>query len=643
MCGISLYICKNNTNNDSVINVLNSLFELQNRGYDSFGIAYFNEKTKNYEINKKCIDSTNQNIYDDFYKKNHAIKSSTCIGHSRWATHGQINVENAHPHISNENQFILIHNGIIENYKELKEFLITKKYTFYSETDSEVIVNLIEYFYLYERNQNVKESIYHAISLLQGTYGLIILDNNDPNVAYTIKNGSPLLISDNSKEIIATSELSGFINKTSNYYELNNKELVILSASKGILFDAFTTNMKYINSDFQEKYLTKSLENYSHYTQKEILEQDKTLWMSLNQGARISNNKICLGGLQKLGNHLSKIKNIVFIGCGSSYYASCIGYNYIQKNININDVNVYYFDGGNFDNDEIPLGICLFVFISQSGETMDLIKVINKLPKNHYTMAIVNVIDSTISKEVQCGIYMNIGKEVAVASTKSFTSSLLLLKLFSLWLFQEKSKMNNSKKDICYIQKLTYEKNKEIITEDINNINQLVYQVKKMNNEMNIILEQIKLDHLLYEHIFIIGKGSMEYISKECALKLKEICYIHGEGMNASSLRHGPIAMIRQGFPVILLINHENIDKMMNVYNELVSRKAYTFIITSMFDLKSQFEENENCSIIFIPNNKSCSEILFSITIQHLCYEIAIRKKINPDKPRNLAKVVSVE
>ena len=172
---------------------------------------------------------------------------------------------------------------------------------------------------------------------------------------------------------------------------------------------------------------------------------------------------------------LNKIQNIVFLGCGSSYYASCIGYYYLKELTDLQKLNVFCFDGGDFEVSQIPHGVCLFVFISQSGETMDLIKHLNYIQPNHYTMGIINVIDSTIAKEVDCGIYMNVVKEVAVASTKSFTSSLLLLKLFSLWLFQEKSKMNISKKDICYIQKLTYEQNKEIITEDINNIHLIFF------------------------------------------------------------------------------------------------------------------------------------------------------------------------
>ena len=636
MCGITLYISKKS---NAINYVLESLYELQNRGYDSFGIAYFDNSLNNFIIHKKsltCIGNQdhNVNLYNEFKKETKDLFSNICIGHSRWATHGKINVENAHPHISNKKEFILIHNGIIENYKKLKDFLVKKGYTFYSETDSEIIVNLIEYFYLYERNQHIKEAIYHTISLLQGTYGLIILHASNNHVCYIIKHGSPLLVSQNNNEIMATSEISGFTNKTLHYYELNNNELVTLCKNKGIIFDFEIKNKKLISNEFKEQYLTQSLENYTHYIQKEIIEQDTTLWMTLNKGGRIKNNNICLGGLDFLKKKISKINNIVFIGCGSSYYASCVGYSYIKNITLLNDINIFNFDGGSFEITDIPYGICLFVFISQSGETMDLIKHINNISKHHYTMGIINVIDSTLAKEVQCGIYMNIGKEVSVASTKSFNSSLLLLKIFSLWLYQEKTKMIYSNHDFEYLQMNDYIKNQ------IKHINQMIYQVKKINNQINIILEDLNFDNLLQNHIFIIGRGSLEYIAKECALKMKEICYIHGEGINGSALKHGPLAMIHQYFPVILLINHNNVDKMINVYHELKSRNAYIFIITSEIDI---LKMNKKLNIIYFPKNNVCSEILIMLIIQHLCYEISIKKKINPDRPKNLAKVVSVE
>lgn len=619
MCGITLYISKNNTN--AILKVLESLFQLQNRGYDSFGIAYL--ENNNYNLIKYSKNCVNENIdlFEYFKQQINNLFSNICIGHSRWATHGNINKQNSHPHISNNKQFICIHNGIIENYYELKQFLLDKKYTFYSETDTEVIINLIEYYY--QDTNDFQLSIQKAVQLLNGTYGLILLDNNNKDNIFIIKNGSPLIISETNEAILATSELCGFNNNTKNYYEIDNNELIHLSIENGIQF-INKKILKQIDHNFNNHYLTQELKHYSHYTQKEIHEQDKTLNLTLNNGGRIYNNQIKLGGIEILKQHLNTIKNIVFLGCGSSYYAANIGYHYIKKIDKLNDINVFCFDGCDFQAYDIPYGKCLFVFISQSGETMDLIKHLNLIKQNHITMGIINVIDSTIAKEVDCGIYMNIGKEVAVASTKSFNSSLLLLKLFSLWLLQEKTNDKNI-----------------ILNKNVQQINQLIFQIRKINHEINIQLENIDLYRFHRENIFILGKGSLEYIAKECALKLKEICYIHGEGFSGSSLKHGPMALIRRDFPVILLINHENYEKMINTYNELKSRNAYIFILTSIKEINKIV--SKNTIIINIPENTECCEILFMLVLQHLCYNIALLKKINPDKPKNLAKVVTVE
>uniref|UniRef100_A0A6C0KLR2 glutamine--fructose-6-phosphate transaminase (isomerizing) n=1 Tax=viral metagenome TaxID=1070528 RepID=A0A6C0KLR2_9ZZZZ len=641
MCGITLHLCKEGSASfHSIDFVLQSLHELQNRGYDSFGVAYYNQNEKQFKITKKSIHCTQEDTYTAFYNEVSPNRSYICMGHSRWATHGKVNKSNAHPHISNQDLFIVVHNGIIENYTELKDFLKTKGYTFYSETDSEVIVNLIEYFFLHEANSSVKDAIYQATSLLNGTYGLVILFQKQPNIAYVIKQGSPLLISETEEEMMATSELSGFKHCAKQYYEVENNELIVLSRSQGIIFEqSRQKQIKMIDPEFQKKYLTQSVGNYTHYTQKEIMEQDQTLWMSLNQGGRIANNNICLGGLEPMKKILPNIQNIIFIGCGSSYYAGCIGYHYIKCIENLNDLNVFCFDGGDFDKNHIPHGVCLFVFISQSGETMDLIKHMPYIQAHHYTMGIINVIDSAIAKDVDCGIYMNVGKEVAVASTKSFNSSILLLKMFSLWLYQERQNGSSSLSGFELLKSMND------IKDEICLFHNMIYQVKKINHEINIIFEDNNLGPLICEHIFILGKGTMECVAKECALKLKEICYIHGEGMSSASLKHGPLAMIHHHFPVILLINHENSEKMMNTYSELMSRDAYIFVITSEEDIVKTLQQtsNKNQEIILIPRNKCCSEILFMITLQQLCYHLALRKRINPDKPKNLAKVVTVE
>ena len=658
MCGITLFILKDKTTKNAVNNVLNSLFQLQNRGYDSFGIAYFDIFNNKYDIYKKSNHwniGQEKDLYNLFKDETKDLKSNICIGHSRWATHGKISDINAHPHNSNDNLFMCVHNGIIENYHEIKEFLKEQNYIFYSETDTEVIINLIEYYYkkcetIENINERIEHSIYSAIQKLNGTYGLIILNNIIPENIYLIKNGSPLLIAENETLISATSELCGFNNQVKNYMEIENKTLIVLSPTSGIKFFGERMKKYNISDEISEHYLTQELSIYNHYTQKEIFEQDKSLLLSLNNGARILNDTINLGGLQYLKSTINELSHIVFLGCGSSYYAGHIGVQYIKEIIQnhreiMGNLNVWCYDGGEFEEKDIPNGgLCLFIFISQSGETMDLIKHLPFLKSNsHKTMGIINVIDSTLAREVDGGIYMNVGREVAVASTKSFNSSLLLLKLFSLWILQERVKtrqMDNNR----LIENSISIKTKEILKHQIIEINNLIYQVKYLNQNINLTYDELNISRLDCEHIFVLGKGKSEYLAKECALKLKEICYIHGEGYSGTSLKHGPLALIQTGFPVILIITMENYEKMMNVYKEVQTRGAYTLIFSAVnLSLFDKFNDDDNTKIIQLPQNSYISEVNIMIALQHLCYNLSRYRGINPDKPKNLAKVVTVE
>lgn len=666
MCGITLCIAKNDETN-SVHHVIRSLFQLQNRGYDSFGISYFDHVDKIFKIIKKAQNiSSNQSndLFDVFSSLCDPYHSNIAIGHSRWATHGMINDINAHPHISNNNTFICVHNGIIENFQELKDKLLKENYHFISQTDTEVIVNLIDYHFvkLSDEEDNFKrlcDSIMLTTHELSGTYGLIVMNNIIPENVFVIKNGSPLLIGDNDDCIYASSELCGFDGKLKNYIEVDNKSLIVLSKNQGIQYiSGNISTRKEICSQLLNDYMTQDLGIYNHYTQKEIYEQDYTLMMSLNNGARINNNCIHLGGLQPLKSYLNRFRHIVFLGCGSSHYAGQIGSYYLKEIIHNNsdifeDIDVWSFDAGDFEEKLIPRGgMCLFILVSQSGETMDIIKHLPLLKSNnHMLMGIINVIDSTIAKEVDCGVYMNVGREVAVASTKSFNSSLLIMKLFSLWLLQENTKIkfdsdtyaNDSTEDMRQIHQIK-SRIDDYIKISITNVNNMIYQVRTINKHIDQILDDFNIDMLDNEHIFVLGRDKYQYIAQECALKMKEICYIHAEGCSANSLKHGPLALIRSGFPIILLMNIFNFDKMMNTYKEVQSRGALVIILTSIDNhAMNKIKIQKNTKVIQIPNNSFMDELLTMNTMQHICYRLACFREINPDKPKNLAKVVTVE
>jgi glucosamine--fructose-6-phosphate aminotransferase (isomerizing) len=475
---------------------------------------------------------------------------------------------------------------------------------------------------------DIETAIITAANRLEGTYGLAIICINEPSCVYIIRNGSPIIIGENDNYIMATSEVAGFINQMSNYYVIENNDLVVLSIEQGIKTHIKYQSVKNINIEYEITPYP-----YDHWTLKEIMQQSVSLLNALNNGGRIVNNKIKLGGLDRIKTHISTINNVIFLGCGTSLNACHIGRIYMKSLFIVN--NVQCFDGAEFEISDIPLsGKTLLVMCSQSGETKDLHRVI-QLTKDHpniLTMGIINVVDSLIAREVNCGVYMNAGREVAVASTKSFTSSVLILKLFSLWYLQNKNKKLNNIDNSINDNSINDNK------KNIQNIRNISEQVSCINNNIDKLINDTHISLLNYENVFILGKGKMEHIAKEISLKMKEICYIHAEGYSGSALKHGPFALLKPGFPVILLIDKYNEDKMWNIYKEIESRKANILVISELNNL-----EIDKTNYIIVPENIDLQEILFAIVLQHICYRLAIKRKINPDKPRNLAKVVTVE
>lgn len=593
MCGISGIISKYDKN---IIDLLfSSIKQLENRGYDSMGLCFY--LNNEFQIFKSC-----NKILDNTFKNE---ESSIGIAHTRWATHGGININNTHPFISHNKKIILAHNGIVDNYSKLKIFLNNNNYTFTSDTDSEVIANLIDFFYM---TNNINDAIYNAINLIEGTFGLTIICIDNPNYIYIIKRGSPILIAENDNYIIATSETSGFVKEMNNYITLENDDLFAITKNGIVNFNNNVYN-KY-NIDDINYDLTPF--PYKHWTKKEIMEQTDSILRCINNGARIKNNVVKLGGLNILNNN--NFKNLILTGCGTSLHSCFIGSYYFKQFNYFNTIQVV--DGSEFNDNYLYKNDTICILISQSGETKDLYNCIDIIKKNNcISIGIINVVNSLIAREVHCGVYLNANREMAVASTKSFTSSLLVLHLISLWFYQK-----NNSIDVKIFHNI------HNLSRHINKINLSI----KNNNNINYIISNLNKPSM-----FIIGKGNMEYVAKEGALKFKEITYVHCEGYNASSLKHGPFALLNDNFPVILLIDKRHKKLLMNAYEEIKSRKAYCLIITNdtTIDIANK---------IVVPNN-DFSDILFSIVLQNLAYELAIYKNINPDKPKNLAKVVSVD
>lgn len=424
MCGIIGYLGEDS----SFDYILNGLYKLQNRGYDSAGILSI--KDSNFLIDKIVLDNTTNNGLDEFNKYKEKYKNCNLgIGHTRWATHGPICIKNTHPHINNDNNIAIVHNGVIDNYLLLKELL--KDYSFYSDTDSEIICNLLDY----NKCENNMETIQKTIQMLEGTFSLIISFLDEPETLYITKNGSPLLLSYTDKIALISSEESGFNGITKNYIRLNNNDIYKITYTDEISITNDTHHKKELieNKDYLNK-SDNSYKPFNNWTEKEIYKQDISLYNCINNGGRIKNDEeVMLGGLELYKEALKKIDNLIILGCGSSHYSSLLGKYYFKDLTNLN--LVLPINACEFEIEDIPkLGKTALLFLTQSGETMDLYKILEKVKDlDILKIGLVNTVNSTIANETDCGVYLNIGKEHGVASTKSFTSQCLILCIISIF------------------------------------------------------------------------------------------------------------------------------------------------------------------------------------------------------------------
>ena len=617
MCGITACISRQES---ASIYCLDGLKQLQNRGYDSAGICNINN---NRFITIKKASTHTSSALD--YIENAAdftTPTSISIGHTRWATHGSKNDVNSHPHISSDGKIAVVHNGIIDNYATLKQMLIENNYTFQSETDTEVIANLIAFNYaaINHDHNRVSDALRCSLEMLEGTYALAILCIDTPSKMYVTRCGSPILVGHTDNLAIITSEQAGFCNKITNYIILKKNDICTIENGTEI---TVATTQTYTSKPVNKNNFTLSPAPFPHWTIKEIYEQPESSLRAISLGGRlIDNNKIQLGGLNSNKDQLSQIDNIILLGCGTSYNAGMIGMNYFKELCNFNTVQL--FDGADFYSKDIPkYGKTALILLSQSGETCDLQRCI-KIGKDHdlFLMGVVNVVDSLIAREVDCGCYLNAGREVGVASTKSYLSQVIILNMMALW-FSETQNINVAKRT-------RYIKDLRNLSNDIKN---------------TILACDKRLDEFVplfsAPNCFILGKGNGESIAREGALKIKEISYIHAEGYSTSSLKHGPFALLTENLPVILLAPDDNdYHKNESAYEEIKSRLATIIYVTN----KSLDDEclKDKDIVINVADNDSFRDLLCVIPLQLLAYKLAVSRGLNPDMPRNLAKVVTV-
>lgn len=603
MCGIVGYIGKN-----KALNILiKGLKTLEYRGYDSAGLAILKNKKIEVVKDKGRINNLEKLVSSE------KLVGHIGIAHTRWATHGVPSKENAHPHTDSNNHFAVVHNGIIENYLEIKNFLSKKGFIFKSQTDTEVIPLLLEYYY--QEYKDVLEAFKHTLEDLRGSYAIEVITPFMPNTILVAKKNSPLVIGKANDGIYIASDIPAIIEYTNNFFFLEDGEVAIINDDIHFYdkdFKEITKKCKTI--DWEIDAINKN--GFDDYMLKEIYEQPEALKNTLNGMINLDKPiKFVDFTLDK--NYIEKINHIYIVACGTAMHAGLVGKYAIEKLCRI-PVTVEVASEFRYKDPLIDKKT-LCIFVSQSGETADTIAAV-KLAKEKKarTVAITNVFESSITREVDYTLYTHAGPEIAVASTKAYISQVGLLIVLALYI---KELINNSDDDINIIKDELL-KIPEYMQEIINN-HGYYYKLAKMITKEN--------------NIFYIGRGIDYAIALEGSLKLKEISYIHSEAYPAGELKHGPIALIDKGTFVLGIITETNLaDKTLSNLQEVKSRGANIILITN----QKACEEN----IVNIPKvNSILSPMLAIIPLQFIAYYVAKEKGLDVDKPRNLAKSVTVE
>ena len=612
MCGIVSYY----GNKDSVPFLINGLRRLEYRGYDSAGIALMEDGSIKAVKKAGKVDELDKKI------KESPIKGHIGIAHTRWATHGEPNDINAHPHQDQTGKIYLIHNGIIENYSTLKEVLIRKGFQFKSQTDTEALVNLISDIY-YADGLNFEQAVEAALNQVVGTYGIVAFCSDEPNKIVAARHGSPLVLGVGEDEYFIASDASPIVEHTRNVIYLDEGEIVTID-EKGhsirSMQDDIVVNRETTEIEFSIEEIEKG--EFPHFMLKEIYEQVFTIKDTMRGRIDPVDGTAHLGGIEDYTNRIQDAHRIYITACGTSWHAGLIGKYLIEEYAEI-PVHVEYASEFRYrkpiiDSNTVVIGI------SQSGETADTLAAIRKAKEfGALTVGICNVVGSSVARETDCGIYTHAGPEIGVASTKAFTSQVAVLFLLSLCFGKNRDlSLQTGKK---YANALT-------------NIGE---QVKIILDGSNSILEVAKstvhADNFLY-----LGRGLNFPVALEGALKLKEISYIHAEGYPAAEMKHGPIALIDEKMPVVCLAPHDRtFGKVLSNIQEVKARKG---VIIAVTDKRTSELEKVSDYIIDVPStHPKVFPILSSVSLQLLAYHLAVLRGCDIDQPRNLAKSVTVE
>jgi glutamine---fructose-6-phosphate transaminase (isomerizing) len=611
MCGIVGYIGPR----QAYPIIITGLKRQEYRGYDSTGIALINKTLKVNKKKGKVAELENALLGED-------LKANIGIGHTRWATHGEPSDRNAHPHLSASGKLAMIHNGIIENYAQLKTELLNKGYTFKSDTDTEVLLNFIEEIKI-NNKCSLEEAVRVALKRVSGAYVILLLDQDNPETIVAARKGSPLVIGIGKGEHFLGSDATPMLEYTKEVVYVNDYEVAIIKADELIL--------KNLGNERQTPYITKldmelaAIEKggYDHFMLKEIFEQPQTIYDCLRGRLDAEAGTITMSGIQKYADQITNANRIVMVACGTSWHAGLVA-EYIFEELTRINVEVEYASEFRYRNPVINKGDVI-IAISQSGETADtLVAIENAKAKGAIILGVVNVVGSSIARVSDAGAYTHAGPEIGVASTKAFTAQLAVLTMIALKIGYERGVLAHER----YMQ----------LVKELNEVPGKVAEALEWNDRIKEIAEKYRdAKDCLY-----LGRGYNFPVALEGALKLKEISYIHAEGYPAAEMKHGPIALVEDTLPVIFVATKDSYhEKVVSNMQEIKARKGKIIAIINQSDNVSPTLADD---VIIVPEADEIIEPMISVVaLQLLAYYIGVAKGYDVDKPRNLAKSVTVE
>jgi glucosamine--fructose-6-phosphate aminotransferase (isomerizing) len=610
MCGIVGYI----GNKNSVPIIIDGLKRLEYRGYDSAGVGILGDVSAEVYKTEGKVSELENHIAEL------KLNSTIGIGHTRWATHGVPNTVNAHPHFNNDKTLLVIHNGIIENYSVLKQSLKHEGYDFVSDTDTEVLVNLIDTFL--KRGKNLTESVRLALAKVEGTYGIAAIFKEEPEKIVVARKGSPLVIGVGENENLIASDVNALIAHTHRVVYLEDNEIAEIYRDRFVVKTLFDEELKkeieVVDGNIDE--ITKG--GFPHFMLKEIMEQPESVFNSMRGRLILDEGLAKLGGLIGYEDRLANSKRIIICACGTSWHAGLVAEYMIEQFADI-PVEVEYASEFRYRNPILSKDDTV-IFISQSGETADTLAALKEAKrKGALCVGVVNVVGSSIARESHTGVYIHAGPEIGVASTKAFTSQLVVFSLITLLLARKKNMSMVEGKELAKAIQELPDKIREILNQ---------------NDLIELVAEKfVNANNFLY-----LGRGYQFPVALEGALKLKEISYIHAEGYPAAEMKHGPIALIDENMPVVFIAPTDSVyEKVISNIEEVKARGGRIIAVAN--NDNGKIDELVEQTIKIPSTLPMLMPVLSVIPLQLLAYHIAVKKGLNVDQPRNLAKSVTVE